>query len=166
MSRSLVTTRLVKYGAVAAGLAIAAVAAVAAFMSMQTPFQSPTGSSPVQAVACSPAPCANLKGYTLWVSKLTVTGDVVSMQVMFLNSSGSTHASPEDLQLIDSKQRASGLITNSPGCQTWARHEFNNGAKFGPLTVCFRVGAPAPPLVLRWSPDFGLFCCRTDIKLS
>jgi hypothetical protein len=31
--------------------------------------------------------------------------------------------------------------------------------------VCFEVSTTAPPLVLRWSPDFG-FCCRTDIKLS
>ncbi len=160
------TTRWVKFGALAAGLLVAAVVAVAAFMSMQTTFQSPTQSSPVPALACSPAPCAKLQGYTLWVTNLNVTGNVVSMQVMFLNSSDSTHASPEDLQLIDSKQQASGLITDSPGCTTWDRHVFNNGAKFGPVTVCFRVKVPAPPLVLRWSPDFGLFCCRTDIKLD
>jgi hypothetical protein len=161
-----VKSRLVKFGALAAGLLVAAVVAVAAFMSAQTPFQGPTASSPVPALACSPAPCAKLQGYTLWVTNLNVTGDLVSMQVMFLNASDSTHASPEDLQLIDSKQQASGLITNSPGCKTWDRHVFNNGAKFGPLTVCFRVSSPAPPLVLRWSPDFGLFCCRTDIKLN
>jgi hypothetical protein len=161
-----VTTRLVRYGALAAALLMAAVVAFAAFNSMQTPFQGPTQSSPVPAVSCSPAPCANLQGYTLWITNLNVTGNVVSMQVMFLNSSDSTHASPEDLQLIDSKQHSSGLITNSPGCTTWDRHVFNNGAKFGPVTVCFRVSAPAPPLVLRWSPDFGLFCCRTDIKLD
>ncbi len=160
------TTRLVKYGALSAGLLVAAVVAVAAFMSMQTPFQSPTASSPVPVLACSPAPCANVQGYTLWVTNLTVHGDVVSMQVVFRNSSDSTHASPEDLQLIDSKQQASGLIVDSPGCKTWDRHVFNNGAQFGPLTVCFRVSAPAPPLVLRWSPDFGLFCCRANIKLD
>jgi hypothetical protein len=166
VSSSPVTTRLVKYGAVGAGLVVAAVVAVAAFMSMQTPFQGPTATSPVPALACAPAPCANLQGYTLWVSNLSVNGDVVSMQVLFLNSSDSTHASPEDLQLIDSKQQASSLITDSPGCKTWDRHVFNNGAKFGPVTVCFRVSTPAPPLVLRWSPDFGFFCCRTDIKLN
>ncbi|HEV2033334.1 MAG TPA: hypothetical protein VGU71_03920 [Candidatus Dormibacteraeota bacterium] len=160
------TTRLVKYGAVTAGLLVVAVAALAAFKSMQTSFQSPTATSPVPAAACSPAPCANLHGYTLWMSNLSVNGNLVSMQIMFLNSSDSTHASPEDLQLVDSKQQASGLITTSPGCQAWDRHVFNNGAKFGPLTVCFRVSTPAPPLVLRWSPDFGLFCCRTDIKLN
>jgi hypothetical protein len=95
-----------------------------------------------------------------------VTGDVVSMLVVFKNSSDSTHASPEDLQLIDSKQNTSALITNSPGCNTWNRHEFNNGAQFGPVNVCFRVSSTAAPLVLRWSPDFGLFCCRADIKLN
>ena len=164
MSR--VPKRLVKYGALGAGLLVALVVAVAAFMSLQTPFQSPTSSSPVPAVACSPAPCANVQGYTLWVTNLNVNGNVVSMQVMFLNASDSTHASPEDLQVIDSNRQASGLITDSPGCMTWNRHEFNKGAKFGPVPVCFRVSAPAPPLVLRWAPDFGLFCCRTDIKLS
>jgi hypothetical protein len=157
---------MVRYGAVGLGLVVAAVAAVAAFSSMQTPFQSAAASSPVPALACSPAPCANLQGYTLWVSNVTVTGDVVSMQIAFKNSSDSTHASPEDLQLIDSKQNSSALITNSPGCKTWNRHEFNNGAQFGPVNVCFRVGSTAAPLVLRWSPDFGLFCCRTDIKID
>lgn len=160
------TTRLVKYGAVAAGLLVAAVVAVAAFMSMQGSFQSRTAGSPVPALACSPAPCANVQSYTLWVSNLTVAGSVVSMQVEFQNSSSSTHASPEDLQLIDSKQQATGLIVDSPGCKTWNRHEFSNGAKFGPVNICFRVSSTAPPLVLRWSPDFGLFCCQTDIKLD
>ncbi len=32
--------------------------------------------------------------------------------------------------------------------------------------VCFKAGTSAPPLVLRWSPDFGFVCCRTDIKLT
>jgi hypothetical protein len=88
------------------------------------------------------------------------------MQVTFKNSSSATHASPEDLRLIDSTLHSSGLVTDAPGCQTWSRHEFSNGATFGPTNVCFRVTAAAPPLVLRWSPDFGFFCCQSDIKLS
>lgn len=160
------TTRLVKYGALAAGLLVAAVVAVLAFNSMQVPFQGPTPNSPAPALACSPAPCANLHGYTLWVSNLAVTGDMVSMQIAFKNSSDSTHASPDDLQLIDSSHHGSRLMTDSPGCKTWDRHVFNKGAQFGPLTVCFRVSSTAPPLVLHWSPDFGLACCDTDIKLD
>ena len=160
------STRLARLGAVTVGLLIVAGVAVAAFMSMQTSFQSPAAGSPVPALACTPAPCANLRGYTLWVSNLSVTGDVVSLQVVFKNSSDSTHASPEDLQLIDSKGHTSGLIVDSPGCTTWDRHEFNNGAMFGPVTVCFRVTSSAAPGVLRWSPDFGLFCCQTNIKLD
>jgi hypothetical protein len=161
-----VSSRLVKFGAVALGLVIAAVAAIAAFNSMQASFLSPAAGSPVPALACSPAPCANLQGYTLWVSNLVVTGDLVSMQLVFKNASDSTHASPQDLQLIDSRQQASGLVTNSPGCTTWDRHVFNGGAQFGPVSVCFRATSSAPPLILRWSPDFGLFCCQTEIKLS
>jgi hypothetical protein len=106
-----------------------------------------------------------VQGYTLWVSKLDVTSNLVTMQITFKNSSDSTHAAPEDLELVDSRHQISRPIFNAPGCTPWSRHEFNNGATYGPLTVCFEVATSAPPLVLRWSPDFG-FCCRTDIKLS
>jgi hypothetical protein len=87
------------------------------------------------------------------------------MEVTFKNSSGATHASPEDLQLIDSKLHSSDLVTDASGCQTWDRHEFRNGALFGPLNLCFRVNTAGPPLVLRWSPDLGFMCCQTDIQL-
>jgi hypothetical protein len=141
-------------------------AAIAAFLAMQVSFQGPATNGATPAVNCSPAPCANVQGYTLWVSKLTLEGNLVSMQVTFKNSSSATHASPEDLQLTDSKLHTAGLVTDAPGCQTWSRHEFSNGAMFGPLKVCFHVSTTAPPLVLRWSPDLGLFCCRADIKLT
>ncbi len=162
----LVRRRMLGYGAAAAALLVVVTVAIAAFLAMQVSFQGPTTSGATPAVNCSPAPCANVQGYTLWVSNLKVVGDLVSMQITFKNSSGSTHSSPEDVQLIDSTQHTSGLVTNAPGCQTWSRHEFNNGALFGPLNVCFRVSSAAPPLVLRWSPDLGLICCQTDIKLT
>jgi hypothetical protein len=149
----------------AAGLVVVGVA-IAAFVALQVPFQRPTTSGATPSVNCSPAPCANVQGYTLWTSNLKIDGDLVSMQIMFKNSSQSTHASPEDLQLIDSNSHSSGLASGTPGCGTWIRHEFSNGALFGPLNVCFRVSTTAPPLVLRWSPDLGFFCCQTDIKLS
>jgi hypothetical protein len=158
--------RLLGYGAAAAALLLVLLVAIAAFLAMQVTFRNPTPSSPVPAVNCSPAPCANVQDYTLWVTNLKVDGDLVSMQITFKNASGSTHSSPEDLQLIDSKVHTSGLVTDAPGCKTWSRHEFNNGATFGPLSVCFRASSGEPPLVLRWSPDFGLFCCRSDIKLT
>src|SRR5467141_4326121 len=95
--------RLLTYGAVAAGLVVVVVVAAAAYGSLQVPFQAPTVSSPVPALGCTPAPCANLQGYTLWVTNLYVQGNLVTMQVTFSNSSSSTHASPEDLMLIDSR---------------------------------------------------------------
>jgi hypothetical protein len=162
----LMTRPLVKYGALAACLLVMAVLAVAAFTSMQVPFKDPTAGGSAPVLNCSPAPCANLQGYTLWVANLRVKGDLVEMQILFKNSSGSTHASPEDLQLFDARQHGSGLVTDAPDCKTWSRHEFNNGARFGPLTVCFRIGSPTPPLVLRWSPDLGLICCTADIKVD
>jgi len=140
--------------------------AVAAYGSQQVPFQAPTVSSPKPALDCTPAPCANLHGYTLWVANPDVQGDRVTMQITFRNSSDSTHASPADLVLIDSRQQESGPVFDAPSCTQWSRHEFGHGATYGPLVVCFKVGAPSPPLVLRWSPDFGFVCCQTDIKLS
>jgi len=154
------------YGLAAAALLLIVLIAITAYLAMQVTFRNPAPNGAVPAVNCSPAPCADVQDYTLLVSNLKVDGDIVSMQVTFKNSSSATHASPEDLRLIDSKQHSSGLITDAPGCQTWSRHEFSNGATFGPTTVCFRVSDAAAPLVLRWSPDFGLFCCQTDIKLS
>ena len=158
--------QMLVYGAVAAALLVVVIVGIAAFLAMQVAFQGPTTSGAAPAVNCSPAPCANVQGYTLWVADLKVVGDLASMKVTFKNSSRSTHASPEDLQLIDSKLHAAGLTTDAAGCQTWSRHEFTNGALFGPLTVCFRVSTAAPPLVLRWSPDLDFFCCQTEIKLT
>jgi hypothetical protein len=165
MSR-LIRRRLLGYGAAAAALLLVSAAAIAAFLAMQIPLHGPTAGAATPAVNCSPAPCANVQGYTLWVSDLMIDGDLVGMKITFKNSSAATHASPEDLQLVDSKQHASSLVTDVAGCQTWSRHEFSNGALFGPLKVCFRVSAAAPLLVLRWSPDLGLFCCQTNIKLT
>jgi hypothetical protein len=158
--------RLFGYGAAAAALLLVLLVAIAAFLAMQVTFRNPTPSGAVPAQNCTPAPCADVQGYTLWVTNLKIDGDLVSMQVNFKNSSSSTHASPDDLRLIDSKGHASGLATDPPGCQTWSRHEFGHGDMFGPTTVCFRVTTADAPLVLRWSPDLGILCCQTDIKLS
>jgi hypothetical protein len=162
----LVKRRMLGYGAAAGAVAVVVAVAIAAFLAMQVSFQGPTPRAATPAVNCSPAPCANVQGYTLWVTNLMFDGDLVRMQITFKNSSDATHASPEDLELIDSKLHTSGLVTDAAGCQTWNRHEFNNGALFGPMSVCFRVSTAAPSLVLRWSPDLGLFCCQTDIKLT
>jgi hypothetical protein len=163
---SLKKRRMLGYGAAAAAVAVVVAVAIAAFVAMQVSFHGPTPSGATPSLNCSPAPCANVQGYTLWVSNLKFDGDLVRMSITFKNASGATHASPEDLELIDSKLHTSGLVTDAAGCQTWNRHEFNNGAGFGPLDVCFRVSTAAPPLVLHWSPDLGLFCCQTDIKLT
>lgn len=158
--------RLFGLGAAAAALLLVLLIAIAAFLAMQVTFRNPAPNGAVPALNCSPAPCADVQGYTLWVSNLKVDGNLVSMQVAFKNSSSATHASPEDLRLIDSRIDSSGLVTDAPGCQSWSRHQFGNGDTFGPTTVCFRVTTAEPPLVLRWSPDLGLLCCQTDIKLS
>ena len=160
--------RIPTYGAVAAGLLVAAFVFVLAFKSLQMAPAGPTtgGTTAPPATACGPTPCANLQGYQLHITNVVINGDLVSMQLIFRNSSNSTHASPEDLQLIDSKRHTSGLVTGPPGCNTYSRHEFNKGAVFGPISVCFRVSSTAPPLTLRWSPDFGFVCCQTDIKIA
>lgn len=161
------TRRVLIAAGTIAGLIVAAVVAFVAYTSLNAPlsigFGTPSAVSPQN---CSPAPCANVQGYTLWVSNVRVESTLVRMSIKFQNSSGSTHASPEDLQLIDASNHTSGLVTSSAGCNTWNRHEFANGATFGPIDVCFKASNPAPPFTLRWTPDFGLFCCDTSIKVS
>jgi hypothetical protein len=156
--------RLVTLGAVALGLVVAAVVGLIAYQALHAPIPA-SGNNALTPENCSPGPCADVQGYKLWVSGVTVTGDLVSMQVKFQNSSTSTHSAPEDLQLIDASRHSSGLVTDAAGCNTWTRHEFANGAMFGPINICFRVGSATRPFILKWSPDFGLFCCETDIKI-
>jgi hypothetical protein len=157
--------RLLTVGAIAVGLIVAAVVGVTAYQALHTPLQA-SGDQPLTPDNCSPGPCADVQGFTLWISDVTFSSDVVSMQVKFRNSSPSTHASPEDLQLIDASRHASGLITDAPNCNSFTRHVFSNGATFGPINICFRVSNATRPFILRWAPDLGPFCCETNIKLS
>jgi hypothetical protein len=123
------------------------------------------GGSVVKSLACSPQPCLDVQDYTMWVSNVTVADGMVRMNVTFRNSSAATHASPEDLQLVDASKQSSPATQDAPGCTHWSRTEFNNGAKFGPLTICFRPASTASPLTLRWTPDLGLICCEADLKI-
>ena len=150
---------------VLAGLAAAVVIAMLAYQSLRIPLK-PSTSGYLAPENCSPGPCANIQGFTIWISNVRVEGTLVRMQVKFQNSSRSTHASPEDLELIDPGRHRSPVVTDSPDCATWKRKEFNNGATFGPLEICFRVYNSTPPFILHWSPDLGAFCCETDIRIS
>jgi len=157
------TRRLLTDAAVFVGLVVAGLVALVAYESLQGP--SSTSSTNLTPENCSPGPCANVQGFTLWVSNVQIQGELVTMEVRFQNSSPSTHTSPEDLQLIDGSRHSSGLVTGT-GCNTWTRHEFANGAYFGPIAVCFRVSDTVPPFTLRWSPDLGVFCCERDISIT
>jgi hypothetical protein len=159
------TRRLFIDAEVFVGLVLAGIVALLAYESLQAPAPVSTGVN-LAPDSCSPGPCADVQGYRLWLTNVQLQGDLVTMQVRFQNSSPSTHASPEDLQLIDHSRHSSGLVTGGPQCNTWARHEFGNGATFGPIAVCFVVSDTTPPFTLRWSPDFGLFCCETDISVT
>jgi hypothetical protein len=156
--------RLITCLGVVAGLIIAAIVAAAAYTALKNPLQASPNSN-LAPENCSPGPCANLSGYKIWISNVRLDHDVVRMTVKFQNSSSATHASPEDLQLIDAGRRASGLITDTSGCKTYTRHEFDHGAYFGPIDVCFRVSNTTPPFILHWSPDLGAFCCQKDITI-
>jgi hypothetical protein len=144
---------------------VLAVIGVAAFIAMAQGASIGSSGGGTASNACSPQPCLDLQGYMLWVSNLTEDAGIVRMQVKFQNASQATHAAPEDLRLIDSNQQSSPATQDPPGCTRWTRTEFSNGAKYGPITVCFRPSAVDPPLTLRWSPDLGLFCCQADVRV-
>jgi len=146
------------------GLMVAALVAAAAYTALHAPLQINPNSN-LSPDNCTPGPCANVQGYKIWISNVRLDNDVVRLTVKFQNSSASTHASPDDLQLIDAGRRASSMITDSSGCNTFTRHDFNNGAYFGPIDICFRVSNTTPPFILHWSPDLGAFCCQKDITI-
>jgi hypothetical protein len=123
------------------------------------------GASGVKPLGCSPQPCLDLQDYTMWVSNVTVADGIVRMNVTFRNSSTATHASPEDLQLVDVSKQSSPAIQDVAGCTHWSRTEFSNGAKLGPLTICFRPASTASPLTVRWTPDMGFVCCEAELKI-
>lgn len=154
---------LVSLGVVV-GLMVAAVVAGTAYMALKAPLQN-NPSSNLTPQTCSPGPCRDLQGYTIWISNIRVDNELLRMTIKFKNSSPATHASPEDLVLIDGSRHSSQLVTGAADCNTWQRHEFNNGQTFGPIDVCFGVTNPAPPFTLRWSPDEGAFCCEQDITI-
>jgi hypothetical protein len=156
--------RLLTAAGVVAGLLVAALIAGGAYMALKAPLGTNPNSN-LQPDNCSPGPCANLNGYVIWISNVSVQNDVVRMTVKFQNSSGATHAAPEDLQLIDQGRRSSIPITDAAGCKSFARHEFSGGATFGPVDICFRVSDATPPFILHWTPDMGTFCCEHDITI-
>lgn len=151
--------------AIGAGVVVVLGVAVAAFASLKVPFVSvptvETSSRP-----CDPQPCANVRGYLLRITELKIGEGLVTMQLTFRNSSSSTHATPEDFTLIDSHKAQHSPAFFEPDCKQWPRAEFNNGASYGPVPMCFRVTDTSPPLGLRWTPDFGPICCETFIALD
>jgi hypothetical protein len=160
-----VIRRFLLVSAVVAGLGVAALVGAAAYQALRTPMLV-TNNGNLTPENCSPGPCVDLKGFTLWVSDIKFEGDLVRMTVKFRNSSTATHASPEDLNLIDSSRHASIPITDVEGCKTWTRHDFHNGAYFGPIDICFRVSNTTRPFILHWTPDLGPFCCETSLKIT
>lgn len=146
------------------GLVVAALVAGGAYMALKAPLSTAPNSN-LNPDNCSPGPCVNVEGYTLWVSKVRVQNDVVHMTVKFQNSSQATHAAPDDLTLIDAGRRSSIPITGVTGCKSFARHEFSGGATFGPIDICFRVASSTPPWILHWTPDVGAFCCQKDLTI-
>ena len=156
--------QLIRVVAVGAGALVVIAVAVAAFQSLQTPFQAPSATP--GSARCGPPPCANVRGYTLWVTDLKVDSGLVSMMLTFRNSSPATHADPADVQLTDAQGRPNKPVYDAPGCTTWPRTDFNHGAVFGPVPECFRPASTAPPLKLHWEPDMGLFCCEADLVLT
>lgn len=102
----------------------------------------------------------------MWVSNVTEANGIVRMTITFQNASDATHADPSDLELVAASNETTRSVQDAPGCTHWSRTEFANGAKLGPLTVCFRPASTTPPLTLRWSPDFGFFCCQADLKIK
>lgn len=155
--------RWARFALFAGGGTLLAILGVVAFIALAQGVA--PGGSVAKSLACSPQPCLDVQDYTMWVSNVTVDAQMVRMMVTFRNSSPATHASPEDLQLVDANKQSAPAIQDAPGCTHWSRTEFNKGAKLGPLTICFRPASTASPLTLHWTPDLGMICCEAELKI-
>ena len=127
---------LVSLGVVVALIA-AAVIAGGAYTALKNPLQTKPNSN-LTPENCSPGPCTNLQGYTIWISKIYIDKDIVHLTVKFQNSSTSTHAAPEDLVLIDSERRQS-----APGVKVTLRN-FGRDRRY-PIVNRFRDPGTPPP---------------------
>src|SRR3989442_13667737 len=116
--------RIVTSLGIVAGVIAASLVAAAAYTALKTPLSTSPNSN-LTPENCSPGPCANLKEDKIWISDVHVENDLVRMTVRFQNSSTSTHASPEDLQLVDARRRASCLVTDPPTCASFMSHLLN-----------------------------------------
>src|ERR1700716_915710 len=121
--------RFLLVSAVLGGLVMATFVAAATYQALRNPIQGSKNGN-LTPENCTPGPCVDLKGFTLWVSDVKFEGDLVRMTVKFRNSSTATHASPEDLTLIDGSRHASIPITDVQECKSWTRHDFRSGATF------------------------------------
>src|SRR5260370_41430479 len=113
---------LVSLGVVVA-LIVAALVAGGAYTALKSPLTTQPNSN-LSPENCKPGPCTNLNGFTIWISNVHVDNDIVHMSVKFKNSSGATHAAPEDLVLIDSERRQGGPVTAAPNCKSFTRPDF------------------------------------------
>jgi hypothetical protein len=159
--RQRTSLRLLLFGG---GVLVLAVVGVIAFIAVSQGV--PTGHSASVLRACSPKPCLDVQNFTMWVSNVREADGLVRMDVTFQNASDATHADPSDLQLVDANHEISRAVQDPSGCSHWSRTEFANGGKLGPLTICFHPASTAAPLTLRWSADFGLFCCQADLAIK
>src|SRR5260370_42257652 len=131
------SSRLLRYGAISAAALVVLTLAVLAHRSLQLPSQAPPVASPLPAAGgCTPAPCADLRGYTLWVSNLDVKPDLVTMQITFRNASNSSHAAPEDFVLIDAERQMLPAVFDATACTSRSRHDLCHGPASLPVTTC------------------------------
>ena len=72
--------RILQYAAIGAGAAVVLGIAVAAFVSLKVPFDTTPSAGPSTA-PCEPLPCANVRGYIVWVSDLKIQEGLVTMKL-------------------------------------------------------------------------------------
>ena len=71
--RAAMIRRLLTFGAIGIGLTLAAVVGATAYQALRTPLQASSG-TPLTPENCSPGPCVDVQGYTLWISDVKLDG--------------------------------------------------------------------------------------------
>jgi hypothetical protein len=123
-----------------------------------------------QALACSPAPCADAGGYRVHVDRAWTSARLVHVQVSLTVPGGQRmHAEPDDFSLdAPGGGHEKPRFDASAGCPAWPRTDIPAGGRLGPRTLCFPAPRGGGRPTLHWDPDTGIseyFSAGYDIAL-
>jgi hypothetical protein len=130
----------------------------------------PPGETITALPVCSPTPCADRGGLTMYVTNVNTNGGDAGngfrwakITLRWHDTSGENTVGDVGFTLRDGTSTVHESESSEDGgppkgCGAFedaTRTTLAPGASWGPLTLCFRIGGPSQPLTLGWFDDCG-----------